>query len=46
MIWVCRRIDSTMRHLPFIVSKNLGIVAVEVVATLRVFTGEHGKVCI
>jgi hypothetical protein len=46
MIWVCRRIDSTMRLLPFTVSNSLAIVAVEVVAALRVFTGEHGKVCI
>jgi hypothetical protein len=46
MILVCRRIDSTMKHSPFIVSKGLAIVAVEVVAAYSVFTGEHGKVCI
>ncbi len=46
MIWVCRRIASMMKHLPFTVSKSLEIVAVEVVASLRVFSGEHGKVCI
>ena len=46
MIWECQRIDSTMKPLLFIVSKGRRKVAVEVVAALRIFTGEHGKVCI
>ena len=46
MAWVYRRIDSMMKHLHFIVRKSLGIVAVEVVASLRVFTGERERVCI